>query len=72
MRGEGVGSQRRCFCTLVSVGHEDAGHEFVLAVGTERVPDHDLLFSQLTLQLQAILPVELYLGWRGGSGSQHD
>ena len=60
----------QCFCrTLVSVGHEDAGHELVLAVGTERVPDHDLLFSQLTLQLQTVLPVELDLGWGDGGGA---
>lgn len=42
----------------MSVGHEDAGHEFLLAVVTEGVPDHDLLFRQLTFQIQSVTPVE--------------
>lgn len=44
--------------TFVSVGHEDAGHEFLLAVVTEGVPDHDLLLCQLTLKVQGVPPVE--------------
>lgn len=44
--------------TLISVGHEDAGHEFLLAVVAEGVPDHDLLLCQLTLQFQGVPPVE--------------
>lgn len=49
--------------TFVSVGHEDAGHEFFLAVVAEGVPDHDLLLCQLTLQIQGVPPVEWHLGW---------
>lgn len=37
--------------TLVSVGHQDAGHELLLAVGAEGVPNHHLILSQLPLQL---------------------
>lgn len=44
--------------TFMSVGHEDAGHEFLLAVVTEGVPDHDLLLCQLTLKVQSVPPVE--------------
>lgn len=44
--------------TFMSVGHEDAGHEFLLAVVTEGVADHDLLLCQLTLEVQSVLPVE--------------
>lgn len=44
--------------TFMSVGHEDAGHEFLLAVVTEGVPDHDLLLCQLTLEVQRVPPVE--------------
>lgn len=46
------------FLTFMSVGHEDAGHELLLAVVTEGVPDHDLLLCQLTLEVQSIPPVE--------------
>lgn len=46
------------FLTFVSVGHEDARHEFLLAVVTEGVPDHDLLLRQLTLEVQSVPPVE--------------
>lgn len=48
--------------TFSSVGHEDAGHEFFLAVVTEGVSDHDLLLCQLTLQIQSVPPVEWHLG----------
>lgn len=48
--------------TFVSVGHEDTGHEFLLAVVTEGVADHGLLLCQLTLKVQGILPVERHLG----------
>lgn len=48
--------------TFMSVGHEDTGHEFLLAVVAEGVPDHDLLLSQLTLQIEGVPPVEWHLG----------
>lgn len=47
--------------TLVSVCHDDARHEFLLAVGVEGVSDHDLILRQLALQVQGIEPVELDL-----------
>lgn len=48
--------------TFISVCHNDARHEFLLAVGPEGVSDHDLVLRQLALQFQGILPVELDLG----------
>lgn len=46
---------------FISVCHDDAWHEFLLAVGSERVSDHDFILCQLAVQLQGILPVELDL-----------
>ena len=48
--------------TFVPIGHEDSGHEFLLAVVAEGVPNHDLLLCQLTLQIQGVPPVEYHLG----------
>lgn len=45
--------------TFVPVGQEDPGHEFLLAVGPKSVPDHDLIFCELALQIQSITPVKL-------------
>lgn len=45
--------------TFVSVGHQDAWHEFLLTVGAEGVSDHDLFLCQQTLQVQGIPPVKL-------------
>jgi len=50
--------------TFVSVGHKDARHELFLAVVAEGVSDHDLLLSQLTLEVEAIAPVKLDLSCR--------
>lgn len=44
--------------TFMPVGHDNAGHEFLLAVVTEGVTDHDLLLCQLTLKIQSVSPVE--------------
>ncbi len=49
--------------TFISVGHQDAWHEFLLAVGAKGVPNHDLLLRQETLQLQSITPVKLHFSW---------
>lgn len=46
--------------TFISVGHQDAWHEFLLTVGAEGVSDHDLLLRQQTLQVEGIAPVKLY------------
>lgn len=56
-----VNDEPSAFLTFVPVGHQDARHEFLLAVGPEGVSDHDLLLRQLPLQVQGIAPVELDL-----------
>lgn len=55
----------------MSVGHEDAGHEFLLAVVAEGVTDHDLLLRQLALQIQGVTPVEIHLGCESKTSAQH-
>lgn len=53
--------------TLIPVGHEDAGHELLLAVCAETVTDHDLLFCELALQIQSISPVKMHLSYKSKS-----
>lgn len=48
-----------CLSTFVAIGQQDAGHEALLAVGAEGVPDEDLICCQLLLQQQWIPPVKL-------------
>lgn len=49
--------------TFISVGHQDARHEFLLAVGAKAVSNHDLLLRQETFQIQSITPVKLRFSW---------
>merc|ERR1712168_365823 len=48
---------------FVPVGHENAWHELLLAVGTEGVPDHDLLLRQEAVHVQGVPPVERHHGF---------
>lgn len=58
-----------CLSTFVAIGQQDAGHEALLAVGAEGVPDEDLVCCQQLLQQQWVPPVKLRpRSWAGLEG----
>lgn len=55
--------------TFVTIGQQDAGHEALLAVGAESVPDKDFIRCQLLLQQKGVSPVKLWTqGWEREQG----
>lgn len=48
--------------TFLPVSHEDSGHQLLLAVRSEAVSNHDLIFCQLGVQTESVPPVKQRLG----------
>ena len=45
--------------TFIPVRHDDSGHQLILAVLFECVPDHNLFLRELAFKVQGVIPVKL-------------